>query len=174
MEFKVRYFRKKNGDTLKDLAEKIDCDVSNLSKIERGVIKPTVTQWKKISDVYQIALEDLIDNGDEQQEDVKLNVNLNRLKALDHYDVFVGGQLTTEEELYNMKQSVYNLRELKETARIPLHLERQKTKEKYNIMLDDEEINEHEWEFVKQCIRNLRTASKKEESHMPRTKLEVV
>ncbi|WP_410255766.1 helix-turn-helix domain-containing protein [Bacillus cereus] len=48
MNSKIKELRKKNGDTLKSLAEKINYDYSNLSKIERGIYTPSLTLLKKL------------------------------------------------------------------------------------------------------------------------------
>ena len=52
---KIRQLRKENKDTLKQLAEKIDYDWSNLSKIERGTYGLTYDLLQKIIDVYEVS-----------------------------------------------------------------------------------------------------------------------
>jgi transcriptional regulator with XRE-family HTH domain len=51
---KIKELRKQNKDTLKTLAEKIDYDWSNLSKVERGIYGASVDLLKKIAEVYDI------------------------------------------------------------------------------------------------------------------------
>jgi transcriptional regulator with XRE-family HTH domain len=51
---KIKDLRKENKDTLKSLAEKIDYDWSNLSKVERGVYGASVDLLKKIAEVYDV------------------------------------------------------------------------------------------------------------------------
>ena len=47
---KIKELRKKNKDTLKQLAEKVDYDYSNLSKVERGKYTASVELLKKITE----------------------------------------------------------------------------------------------------------------------------
>lgn len=49
---KIREIRKQKGDTLKELADKVQYDFSNLSKIERGQVKPSIKLLSKIADIY--------------------------------------------------------------------------------------------------------------------------
>lgn len=54
MGLKIRQLRRANKDTLKSLAEKIDYDYSNLSKVERGVYGVTPDMLEKIMEVYDV------------------------------------------------------------------------------------------------------------------------
>lgn len=60
MRFRIKETRIKFGDTLQSLAEKINYNYSNLSKIERGVYTPTVDLLQKIATVYNVEICDLI------------------------------------------------------------------------------------------------------------------
>jgi transcriptional regulator with XRE-family HTH domain len=51
---KIKDLRKQNKDTLKSLAERIDYDWSNLSKVERGIYGASVDLLKKIAEVYDV------------------------------------------------------------------------------------------------------------------------
>ena len=51
---KIRILRTENKDTLQDLAQKIEYDKSNLSKIERGKYDIPVDLLQRIIDVYKI------------------------------------------------------------------------------------------------------------------------
>lgn len=51
---KIRILRTENKDTLRSLAEKIDYDLSNLSKVERGKYEVPVDLLQKIIDVYKV------------------------------------------------------------------------------------------------------------------------
>lgn len=51
---KIKQLRKENKDTLKSLAEKIDYDWSNLSKIERGLYGLTSELLQRIIKVYDV------------------------------------------------------------------------------------------------------------------------
>src|SRR5438128_1868639 len=51
---KIKKLRKEHKDTLKSLAEKVDYDWSNLSKVERGVYGASIDLLKKIALVYDV------------------------------------------------------------------------------------------------------------------------
>lgn len=51
---KIRTLRKKNGHTLKQLADLINYDFSNFSKIERGERKITISMLEDIANAYQV------------------------------------------------------------------------------------------------------------------------
>lgn len=51
---KIKKLRKERKDTLKSLAEKIDYDWSNLSKVERGIYTASLELLRKIVEVYGI------------------------------------------------------------------------------------------------------------------------
>ncbi|WP_252505057.1 helix-turn-helix domain-containing protein [Sporosarcina sp. Marseille-Q4943] len=57
---KLKKLRKGNGYTLKELAEKINYDWSNLSKIERGKYGITPRLLKEILDVYGVEPNDFL------------------------------------------------------------------------------------------------------------------
>lgn len=51
---KIRILRTENKDTLQELANKVNHDKSNLSKIERGKYDIPVDLLQKIIDVYKV------------------------------------------------------------------------------------------------------------------------
>jgi transcriptional regulator with XRE-family HTH domain len=51
---KIKEIRIKHKDTLKSLADKIDYDWSNLSKVERGIYTVSIEILEKIAKVYNI------------------------------------------------------------------------------------------------------------------------
>jgi transcriptional regulator with XRE-family HTH domain len=53
--FKIKQLRKEKKDTLKELAQKVDYDWSNLSKVERGVYGASIELLKKIAEVYEVS-----------------------------------------------------------------------------------------------------------------------
>lgn len=50
----IRKLRKENKDTLESLSKKLSYDLSNLSKVERGLYGASLDLLKKISQVYSI------------------------------------------------------------------------------------------------------------------------
>lgn len=53
---KIRDLRNKRGDSLEELGNKLNFNFSNLSKIERGVRKPTIELIEQIMDIYDVPL----------------------------------------------------------------------------------------------------------------------
>ena len=65
---KIKDLRKQNKDTLKSLAEKIDYDWSNLSKVERGVYGASVDLLRKVAEVYDVNPNYFFSDGFTQSE----------------------------------------------------------------------------------------------------------
>lgn len=53
---KIREIRIKNGHTLEEVGDKLNFNSSNLSKIERGIRKPTIELVEQIAKMYDIPL----------------------------------------------------------------------------------------------------------------------
>lgn len=68
---KIKELRKEKKLTLNDLSEQINVDSSQLSKIERGLLKPTINQIKEISSFFNtstdVLLSDVTDDSVAQQ-----------------------------------------------------------------------------------------------------------
>ena len=60
---KIRILRTENKDTLRSLAEKIEYNLSNLSKIERGKIEVSIDLLQRIINVYDVDANYFFDNG---------------------------------------------------------------------------------------------------------------
>lgn len=97
MYVKIKEFRKKNGDTLQSLSEKINYDYSNLSKVERGVYTPSIELLYKIAEVYKINISELLIEKD-QKNILDLTVTENIIT--------VDGKRVTKEELTFLIQSI--------------------------------------------------------------------
>ncbi|MEC2709746.1 helix-turn-helix transcriptional regulator [Bacillus thuringiensis] len=117
MKNRIKEVRKKNGDTLKDLAKKINYDYSNLSKIERGFYTPSIELLKRISVVYNVNLQYLIDMNLESEctrnenlfiEDIYLDSDELFLK----YNFILDGKPATVEEMELVIQIVRQIRKL--------------------------------------------------------------
>ncbi|MFS0822730.1 helix-turn-helix domain-containing protein [Bacillus sp. 1P02SD] len=50
----IKTLRLQHGHTLKELGEEIDFNYSNLSKIERGIRKPTVEFLERLTNYYKV------------------------------------------------------------------------------------------------------------------------
>ncbi|AFU17303.1 transcriptional regulator (plasmid) [Bacillus thuringiensis MC28] len=116
MKHKIKEVRKKNGDTLKTLANKINYDYSNLSKIERGIYNPSLTLLKKIADIYAVDIKYLLGL---EQEDKRLldenqfirDIDLNSTDLLKKYSLMLDGKPATNDEVELVIQVIRKLRE---------------------------------------------------------------
>ncbi|HEQ3529530.1 helix-turn-helix domain-containing protein [Bacillus cereus] len=102
MRFKIKETRIKFGDTLQSLAEKINYDYSNLSKIERGVYTPTVDLLQKIATVYNVEICDLI-----------VHSNVGSKKKLDIEDTVLLTYYTLNEEEISKEELMFLIQTLK-------------------------------------------------------------
>lgn len=55
---KIRARRQSNGQTLKQLSEKVGCTSAYLSQIERGKVSPSIASLKKIAEALQAKISD--------------------------------------------------------------------------------------------------------------------
>ncbi|MBM7655872.1 helix-turn-helix domain-containing protein [Neobacillus cucumis] len=96
---KVKELRKKKGDTLKELAQKINYDFSNLSKIERGILQPSLPLIRKIADVYDVNLNYFLDLYSKEEEEFLNYLDLNSTNILEDYRLYLDDIELTEQEL---------------------------------------------------------------------------
>jgi transcriptional regulator with XRE-family HTH domain len=68
---KIREIREKNGDTLEDLAKKLNTNFSTLGKYERGERKITPELLEEISEIYQIPISYFFGEEIELPEELK-------------------------------------------------------------------------------------------------------
>ncbi|KAA9020509.1 helix-turn-helix transcriptional regulator [Niallia endozanthoxylica] len=100
LSYRIKELRKKRGDTLKVLAQKINYDFSNLSKIERGIHEPSLHLLKKIATVYKVDLNYFFETNQyspEEQEFMR-RLDLNS-KDVKDYSLFLDGKELSESEL---------------------------------------------------------------------------
>ncbi|MBJ8025894.1 helix-turn-helix domain-containing protein [Bacillus cereus] len=108
MRFKIKETRKKFGDTLQSLAEKINYDYSNLSKVERGVYTPTVDLLQKIATVYNVEICDLIIHSNVA---IKKNLNIEDTELLEYYNFTLNEEEISKEELVFLIQTLKIMRQ---------------------------------------------------------------
>ncbi|HFK1812593.1 TPA: helix-turn-helix domain-containing protein [Bacillus cereus] len=120
MRFRIKETRIKFGDTLQSLAEKINYDYSNLSKIERGVYTPTVDLLQKIATVYNVEICDLIVHsnvGSKKKLDIEDTV------LLAYYTFTLNEEEISKEELMFLIQTLKIMRRtIKNIKRLNLEL----------------------------------------------------
>jgi transcriptional regulator with XRE-family HTH domain len=111
---KIKELRLKNGDTLKELARKINYDFSYLSKIERGLNIPSISLLKKVSTVYNVNVTYLIENSRDnytcEENDFINDLNIDMENILDKYHLTLDGKDITEEEYEFMVDVLRKLR----------------------------------------------------------------
>jgi transcriptional regulator with XRE-family HTH domain len=115
VKLKIKEIRKLNGDTLKELASKINYDYSNLSKIERGVYSPSLSLLTKIANVYSVKVRDLFESQtdyytQEEESLIKdIDISLNEISKM--YRIEIDGEKITEEELKFIVSTIRILRD---------------------------------------------------------------
>jgi transcriptional regulator with XRE-family HTH domain len=110
---KIKEIRKKNGDTLKGLAQKVNYDYSNLSKIERGLYEPSLSLLKKIADVYNVNVAYFLDGHQHTSEEASLmaNLDLSLEELSSKYDLLLDGKKLSETELDLVIEVIRKLRQ---------------------------------------------------------------
>ncbi|MBY6037577.1 helix-turn-helix transcriptional regulator [Fictibacillus nanhaiensis] len=114
MNVKIKELRKKNGDTLKSLAKKINYDYSNLSKIERGVYSPSLSLLVKIAEVYSVNLMTLLDVNEPftlEEESLMKELDFSSDELLEEYDLCLDGKKVTKHEFDFIIQTLRMLRD---------------------------------------------------------------
>lgn len=100
VKYKIRELRKKNGDTLKKLAEKINYDYSNLSKIERGLYKPSISLLKKIANVYDVQISYFCHNTSTSEDTSFMeSIDISSKELFKKYHFVLYGKRLSEQEL---------------------------------------------------------------------------
>ncbi|PFA21876.1 MULTISPECIES: helix-turn-helix domain-containing protein [Bacillus cereus group] len=125
MNSKIKELRKKNGDTLKSLAEKINYDYSNLSKIERGIYTPSLTLLKKIANIYEVDMWDLLNDEDEEkhkknEKEFLQDLDMDSKELLYKYNITLDGKNITEDELEFIIHIIRKLRQAVDNTTIQL------------------------------------------------------
>ncbi|EJQ56515.1 Probable transcriptional regulator [Bacillus mycoides] len=123
MNSKIKELRKKNGDTLKSLAQKLNYDYSNLSKIERGIYTPSLTLLKRIANIYDVDMWYLLSDEDEERKEKDENEFLQDLdmdlKELSiKYNITLDGKSITEDEMEFIIHIIRQLRQAVENKTI--------------------------------------------------------
>ena len=95
----IRKVRKENNDTLKQLADKIEYDESNLSKVERGKYRASTELLKRITQVYNLSplYFGVFFTESESELVLEENLELPDLKKKYHFEV--DGVAATDEEI---------------------------------------------------------------------------
>ncbi|CUB53897.1 Helix-turn-helix [Bacillus subtilis] len=108
MRFKIKETRKRFGDTLQSLAEKINYDYSNLSKIERGVYTPSLDLLHKIATVYNLEICDLIVPSNLARKKI---LDIGDMELLQYYTLTINAKEVSNEELTFLVQTLRIMRQ---------------------------------------------------------------
>ncbi|AZB42442.1 XRE family transcriptional regulator [Bacillus sp. FJAT-42376] len=113
---KIKELRKRHGHTLKDLAEKVNYDPSNLSKIERGINQPSLTLLTRIAEVYSKDLDYFVEEDKKWYSDSEKTLihemDLASPTIIENFNFYIDGQKITKEELEFMVELTRNLRNI--------------------------------------------------------------
>lgn len=110
---KIKKLRKEHKDTLKELAEKIDYDWSNLSKVERGIYGASFDLLRRITDVYGVNPNYFFEGLTESEGKVLAGNDLELQKLMDNYTFVIDGVEATEEEI---KAAIKLIRQLRPSS----------------------------------------------------------
>ncbi|HHT7228413.1 TPA: helix-turn-helix transcriptional regulator [Bacillus cereus] len=108
MRFKIKETRKRFGDTLQSLAEKINYDYSNLSKVERGVYTPSLDLLHKIATVYNMEICDLIVHPNVVSKKI---LDIEDMELLECYTFTLNKKEISKEELAFLIQNLKIMRQ---------------------------------------------------------------
>jgi transcriptional regulator with XRE-family HTH domain len=113
---KIKVLRKKHGDTLKQLAQRINYDYSNLSKVERGIYEPSLDLLLKVAEVYNVDMNYFFktDNDNTYEDENKLlkelDISCNQSKK--KFELLLDGKQISKKEL---EFAIEVLRQLRST-----------------------------------------------------------
>lgn len=113
MDYRIKQLRKKNGDTLKELAMKLNYDYSNLSKIERGIHVPSLELLRKIAEVYNVNMSYFFvgENRYTAAETSFMDeLDICREEFLQKYNIMLDGQKLSKTELELIVEIIRKLR----------------------------------------------------------------
>lgn len=110
---KIRELRQKKGDTIKELANKIQYDFSNLSKIERGLITPSLKLLSKIADIYDVPIAYFLEEEPLSKAEQSLikDLELSSSDLMNNYKFMLDGKEVTNQEADFIITMIRKLRE---------------------------------------------------------------
>lgn len=111
---RIRELRKEKGDTIKELADKIDYDFSNLSKVERGLITPSLKLLSKIAVVYDVKISYFFDQEENLSTTEKRfieDLELSSTDLMKRYNLLLDGEHVTNQEAEFVITLIRKLRE---------------------------------------------------------------
>ncbi len=126
---RVRQLRLEHKDTLKELAEKIEYDHSNLSKIERGLYKGQIDVFEKIAKVYGVDVsyfsytDEELKSFTDNEKDLLFEPDLSKDTLKDKYSFIdnkkLDGQPLSDDEIEILVEHVKTLRRIMNKNKAP-------------------------------------------------------
>jgi transcriptional regulator with XRE-family HTH domain len=113
MKYKIKVLRKKNGDTLKNLAKKINYDYSNLSKIERGLYEPSLELLRKIAETYHVDMSYFFEGDNDftlDEAHFMGELDISGEELLKKYDLVLDGKKLSKSEIEFVIEVIRRLR----------------------------------------------------------------
>jgi transcriptional regulator with XRE-family HTH domain len=111
---KIRELRQEKGDTIKELAAKIQYDYSNLSKIERGLLTPSIKLLSKIAAAYEVNISYFLDQEEslsKEEQDLMEDLELSSADLMKKYNFLLDGEQITDQEANFIISMIRKLRE---------------------------------------------------------------
>ena len=110
---KIRELRQKKGDTIKELANKIQYDFSNLSKIERGLVTPSLKLLSKIANIYDVHISYFLEEEQLTKTEQSLieDLELSSSELMNKYKFILDGKQVTTQEADFIITMIRKLRE---------------------------------------------------------------
>lgn len=71
---KIKLCRENKKMTQKDIAEILEVEPATISKYESGMIEPNIESLKKLSNIFEITLDELLDDKSENFDITKINI----------------------------------------------------------------------------------------------------
>ena len=93
----LSYFRKKKGLTQSDLADLVSVAQSSLARYENGTMRPTLEVVKKIANVLEVSVDELLNDFVGERPKITLSYDWEKFEKGDvdmtgkGYDIFLGG-----------------------------------------------------------------------------------
>lgn len=113
MNGKIKVLRIKNNDTLKSLANKINYDYSNLSKIERGIYQPSLDLLGKIANIYNVDMNYFFEGNNTntlEESNFMGELDISRKELLKKYNLVLDGKKLSKTEIEFIIEVIRKLR----------------------------------------------------------------
>lgn len=105
ISLRIKELRKKNNISQKEFAASIGIDDSQLSKIERGILQPTINQIMEISSIYQTSTDWLLLGNKSESKTVNIDFKDLADARLENIELLKFKITTLEKDLSELKNT---------------------------------------------------------------------